>query len=526
MGIRDWFGSSNKKHDNDYFSLDDLNRVNKSFHTGQATQRIDNEYIQIGSTRTTNNNERIDKIDREAYLRKKAQLRDYANKDSLVQAIIRTRTNQILQYAVPSRLSSDGNGYQVVVKGKRRSEMNKHEKNVAKELEDFIYHTGKDDLDWRDNFPSFLSKIIYDYYVYDQINIERVFESKSSNTLNHFNHVDAGTILIDKYPTSIDRQKTYVQMLNRKEVAHFNSKELTFLTYWNHSTNELNGYGFSPVESSIDMINYHTNVEQFNARFFTQGGMTRGILLIDPGDGGVASRASLDTLRRNLMPGSGINGSWKIPIIQASDAKFVNLTQSSKDMEFVSFLNYLNNIICANFNIQPDEVNFPNKNGATGSKSGSTLNEGNTTKIKMDASRQNGIVPVMKYIERIISDRILRYVDNRYEFIFTPANENADKVMAEKILAQEKSGMTLNEGRAKMGLPPLPYGDIPGNSDNFIQYISVQSKMDVESNVSQQTSTSYKPGKNKPGNPKLRDDSKTDDIKDNTNADNGIADSG
>ena len=93
--------------------------------------------------------------------------------------------------------------------------------------------------------------------------------------------------------------------------------------------------------------------------------------------------------------------------------------------------------------------------------------------------------------------------------------------MAEKILAQEKSGMTLNEGRAKMGLPPLPYGDIPGNADNFIQYISVQSKMDVESNVIQQTSTSYKPGKNKPGNPKLKDDSKKDD-----NADHGVAKSG
>ena len=63
-------------------------------------------------------------------------------------------------------------------------------------------------------------------------------------------------------------------MINRKEAAHFTNKELTFITYWSQNMNKNCGYGFSPVEAAIPQITYHINVEQFNARFFSQGGMT------------------------------------------------------------------------------------------------------------------------------------------------------------------------------------------------------------------------------------------------------------
>lgn len=200
------------------------------------------------------------------------------------------------------------------------------------------------------------------------------------------------------------------------------------------------------------------------------------------------------------MPGQGINGSWKIPIIQAHDAKYVNMTQSSKDMEFVNFLNYLNNIICAAFQMDPVEVNFPNRGGANGKGQGNTLNEGNTTKTKMGASQHKGLAPVMKFIERIMTDKILAYVDPNYRFEFTPSQEGERQRKAEEIQAEEKSGMTLNEGRALLGLQAIDGGDIPGTADNFIQYASIQSKLtDPDANKVQQNSTSYNPNKDKAG---------------------------
>lgn len=503
MGLFDrLFGSGDTYFDADALSKQyrTNNNINKSFHTGRSDQRVDDAYIQINGGGTDDNTTKRSKLNREFFLRKKQRLRGYST-DLLVQSIIRTRTNQILQYAIPVNRSNDGNGFQIVRKGKSYNEMTEGQKKHADKLADFIYHTGKSDMDWRDDFPTFLTKILYDFYVYDQVNIERVYESASSNKLNHFNYVDAGTILIDKYPKSIDKPKTYVQVINRQDQAHFDAKHLVFLTYWNQSNVVSGGYGFSPVEAAIPQITYHINVEQFNARFFSQGGMTRGLLLIDPGDGdGVSSRASLDSLRRNLMPGQGINGSWKIPIIQAHDAKYVNMTQSSKDMEFVNFLNYLNNIICAAFQMDPVEVNFPNRGGANGKGQGNTLNEGNTTKTKMGASQHKGLAPVMKFIERIMTDKILAYVDPNYRFEFTPSQEGERQRKAEEIQAEEKSGMTLNEGRALLGLQAIDGGDIPGTADNFIQYASIQSKLtDPDANKVQQNSTSYNPNKDKAG---------------------------
>lgn len=499
MSIFDrWFGLKDT-----YFDADALTKqyqahhqdLSKSFHPGTADQRVDDAYIQINGGGTDDNNNQRSKLNREYFLRKKERLRGYST-DLLVQAIIRTRTNQVLQFAVPVSRSSDGNGYRIVRKGKKYGEMTTHEKNVAHKLAMQIYNTGKIGKDWRDDFPTFVARILYDFFVYDQVNIERVFENSHSNKLNHFNHVDAGTILIDKYPKSVDKPRTYLQMINRKKQATFDSKHLVFATYWNQSNVVSGGYGFSPVEAAIPQITYHINVEQFNARFFSQGGMTRGLLLIDPGDGGPTSHASLDALRRNLMPGQGINGSWKIPVIQAHDAKYVNMTQSSKDMEFVNFLNYLNNIICADFQIDPLEVNFPNRGGANGKGQGTTLNEGNTTRTKMGASQHKGLAPIMKFIERLMTDQILKYIDDRYEFVFTPSQEGQEKAKQEEYALMLKNGMSVNECRDLMGLPKLDnIPNVPGNSDNLIQYLSVQSKLtDPEANKVQQHSKDYKPG--------------------------------
>ena len=493
-----WFGSNDNLIDVDSLTEQYQDQLNKSFRAGRSDQRVDPMYLQIGTDSKDQNNPQRNTINREYFIRKKDRLRAYSE-DLLVQAIIRTRTNQILQYAVPARSSDDGNGFRIVRKGKKPGDMTKHEQNVAEKLEDFIFYTGKEQMDWRDDFPTFLAKILYDFYVYDQINIERVYESSKSNKLNHFNYVDASTILIDKFPKTIDKPKTYVQMINRKVAAKFTNKELTFITYWSQNMARNYGYGYSPVEAAKPQISYHMNVEQFNARFFIQGGMTRGLLLIDPGDGTGSSRVSLDALRRNLMPTQGINGSWKIPIIQAHDAKYVNMTQSSKDMEFVNFLNYLNNIICADFGIDPVEVNFPNRGGANGKTGGSTLNEGNTTKTKMDASQSKGLSPVMKFIERIITDKILRYVDDRYQFIFTPSDEGKEKAKLDQLALKLKNGVTINEAREEMGYKPIDGYDIPGNADNLIQYLSIQSKFDPDANKEQQNSTAYKPTKDKAG---------------------------
>ena len=112
----------------------------------------------------------------------------------------------------------------------------------------------------------------------------------------------------------------------------------------------------------------------------------------------------------------------------------------------------------------------------------------------MDASRNNGLEPVMKYIERLMTDKILRYVDSDYMFVFSPSDQGKEKQLQDELALKLKNGMTISEARALMHLPKLDLPDIPGNSDNLIQWLAIQDKMNPEANVEQQHQNDYKPG--------------------------------
>lgn len=135
------------------------------------------------------------------------------------------------------------------------------------------------------------------------------------------------------------------------------------------------------------------------------------------------SSQQLDSIRRSWQPLNGLNGAWKIPMVTGiKDAKFVNMQQSSGDYEFSGWLSYLINMVSSVFQVDPSEINFPNKSGGSMSRSGgSTLNEGNSLKTKVDMSRDKGLKPVLDFIERIVNDYLLPYVkkSDDYHFVFT-----------------------------------------------------------------------------------------------------------
>lgn len=470
------FNKHKRKDDYTYVSYDDYT-LQKSFRNAKSYTRSAVDNLDVGSQTSATGGDIVTKDD---ILRKKRLLKEYA-RNIIVQAIIRTRINQVKKLAYPAYLSPEHIGYEVVPKNKIGKKLTNKEIKRGHELENIIYQTGKDYRAWRDTFPDFLAKILYDHFVYDQINVERVFEQARSVNLNHFNAVDASTILINKYPNSADRPRQFVQWIDGKPVNYYSEKELTFTTAWKQTDIHMKGYGFSPVDASLSHIGHLINTEQFNARFFSQGGMVRGLLVINADGTQQDSAAALESIRRSWMPLQGLNGAWKIPMITATDAKFVNMTQNSRDMEFSEWLNYLIKVICADFNIQTEEINIMNKGGATGRNVGSTLNEGNSVKSKMQQSKDTGLIPLLKFIEQFVNDQILRYLDSDYYFRFDLGNAVDEKQRAETIQAKEDAGLTLNEGRKLLGTSPLSgkyavFGDLPGGPKIVVQLAQILAK--------------------------------------------------
>lgn len=456
------------------------------------------------------------------------QLLRNASNNVIVQSIIRTRTNQVVRFARPARYSNDGAGFKILPKNPPKDgQISKTMQNRIYALEEFIKNTGWEMVPQRGGgFRQFLSEFIFNHYVFDQINTELVRDK--NDKINHFNMVDGGTVLLKDLPKSVDKPRRFVQYPSgqQSKPIEFNEHNMTFVIFNAHANVNRHGYGFSAVDAALPELGYEMDTEQFNARFFAQGGTTRGLLLIDTGDNAVQQNTSaMNSLRREWQASySGVNGAWKIPVVSAHDAKFVNMTQSSKDMEFEKWLDYLINNITGLFAMQPDEINFPNRGGgATGrATSGSSLNEGNSQRSRYNQSQNKGLRPLMQFIEDFINTYILREVDDKYYFRFT-LGDSKDELQQEQVRnLQLKNGMTLNEIRKQMGLPPLQngLGDYPGDASIVVQFAQIENREDQISQVMQQGKNEGKPSKADHGKPEegmTPDNLNSDDKQQQTN---------
>ncbi|AZF89180.1 portal protein [Bacillus phage vB_BthM-Goe5] len=420
-------------------------------------------------------------------------LKIWSSKNIIVNAIINTRVNQVSMFCSPARYSNRGVGYEVRLKDPLKTPSS-HEKATIERIESFLEYTGrvKDDFT-QDNFRAFIKKITRDRLIYDKINFELIYDKDGE--LGRFKAIDASTIYVAVDEKGKERKgdnvEKYVQVLDRKKVAGFKAKEMAWEVHNPRTDIHVGRYGYSELELCLEHLQYHANTELFNARYFAQGGTTRGLLHIKTGQ--EQSRHALQSFRREWQTMfSGINGAWKIPVVSAEDVKFINMTQSSRDMEFERWLNYLINVMCSIYAIDPSEINFPNRGGATGS-SGSTLNE-TSAKEKNRISRDKGLEPLLKFLEDIINKYIVSQFGDKYIFVFVGGDATTEKEILELLELKTKVGMSFNESRKVLGLPAIEGGDVINSAfhiqskGQILQEKLIQSKAAQEGSDDKQTS--------------------------------------
>lgn len=410
-----------------------------------------------------------------------AVLRAYSN-NPIISAIINTRVNQVTNYARPANTSQDGIGYRIrLASGEAPTPSQQKTINSCMR---FIRYMGKEYDPTRDDFPTFLRKLTRDSLIYDQVPIERTWDNgrdtpDAESRLDHVSLMDSTTFvyLTDENNKRKRTGEVYGQVLDNKVKRKFDTKEMSVFIR-NKSTDLISyGYGHSELESALREVFAQENAEQFNDRFFTNGGTVRGILNVKTSS--QVSRTALESFRRTWHSAlTGIQGSWSIPMITADDIKFVNLTPEAQDMQFEKWFNYLINSICAIYCIDPSEIGMTNRGGATGSKSNS-LNESNG-KDKISTSKDKGLTPLLSLIANFITTEIVqRYANSNYIFEFVGGDiENRIK---ETSLDYQKvqSIMTVNEVRATRGLKSLgKKGDTLLNG-SYIQAVGQQLQKDM-----------------------------------------------
>lgn len=389
-------------------------------------------------------------------------------KNSVVGAVINTRVNQVSAFTKPARFSEGGVGYKIRLRDPSETP-NAEQKEVMNSIELFLENCGFSDDSDRDDFDTFIRKIVRDSLTYDQMCFEIIPDRKGKPA--EILAVDAATIRaasenyqadqtwMEMVPNKKNEEVKWVQVVDGTIVSWFTARELAFGVRNPRTNINLQPYGFSELEQLIHQITSHLYAEEYNSKFFSQGGTTKGIINIKSDPNGIGNKEQLDSFKRQWRAQvNGMTGAWKTPVLQVPNGiEYINVSQSNREMEFEKWMNYLVNIVCAVYQIDPAEVNFPNNGGVSGN--GGSVFE-SSQEVKLKNSKDKGLKPLMRFIESIINKFVVSKFSQDYVFIFTGLDDKSEEEKAELDTKQVKTWRTVNEIRKEHGEKPLENGDI------------------------------------------------------------------
>jgi hypothetical protein len=411
-----------------------------------------------------------------------------------VAAIINTRLNQLASFARVPR-SRYGMGFRVERLGVG-SKMSAFDRNRAHKLEQFFLNCGEGPAAYkRDYFEQFLKKTGRDTFRYDQVDFERVFTR--GGKLHEIVAVDAASIRIAlrKYLDDTDaardvtdrelaadrgpwghtntkvnvplQHKAYLQVMHGQMVTEYTEDEMAFLIRWPRTDLRNFGYGYSETEMLIETVTAILYASEYNRRFFSSGSSPKGVLNVK----GNMSPNSLDAFKKGWIAElTGLSGSWRTPIVAAENGlEFINMQQTNREMEFSKYMDFLIKIACAVFQIAPEEINFSSQSGAQGN--GAVFESKGELKLK--ASRDKGLVPLLTSFENWMNREVMRYLSDEFEFVFVGLDGMTEADQLELDEKRLKTSHTIDEIREQNGQEPLKkFGDIVQNPQFSAAYIA------------------------------------------------------
>jgi hypothetical protein len=410
-------------------------------------------------------------------------LRKISYRNGVIASIINTRINQVSLFSSQYLTPNDRIGYTVYPKEQKYGHLLRQanpslppqtmsEEKVKKMmyLMDFIENCGDKETLGKDperpGFMEFLKKITRDSLTFDQLCFEIVKDPKTNKPAAIY-PVDAGTIRIADPKTKRDKGIYFVQYLDGILYTGYTYDEMAF-SLRNPTTDiRTNGYGVSEIEMALNYIAAQIYGEEYNKRFFTQGSAPKGILNVK---GTSLPTEELDAFRRAWHSQiAGVNNAWKTPIIASEGLEWINFNQSNREMEFGRWLEYLVNVICAIYQIDPVEINFPNKGGVSGGAQSRSLSDSSAIE-RIKFSKDKGLVPLLKFMETVMNKYIVYpLTDGEWEFSFYGYTDVIDAQKMNMETQEVGYLRTVNEMRSQYGLKPLSGGDVILNP-TYVQY--------------------------------------------------------
>ena len=394
-----------------------------------------------------------------------------------ISAIIRTRQNQVARFAKPPRFEGD-TGFKIVLKD-IEAKMTPADKKEAARLQDFLLKTGGvANRIRRDNMDRFMRKVVADTLTLDQMCWENVPDRKGN--LAEMWALDAATIeLVVQEPTSeafqlpvyvpftkkgmlIEGEIAYVQRVQGQIVAEYSEDEMCFATRNPYTDINLCPFGRSELEDLFEIVTAIVNGVRYNTSYFSSSNLPQGVLELV----GKYSDETLEAFKRHwTIMTQGPGGKWKVPVMAMEDGqgfKFTEFKKSNRDMEFNEFLEFLFNIACAVFQIDPNEVGFKSW---TSNKGG--MGQSDNTTAKIEQSQDKGFVPLMTFLGNTIDSETIDRLNDAFCVSWIGVDTEAEEKRLERAKVRLEAGLsTPNMERARMDEEEIKaeWADAPANT--------------------------------------------------------------
>lgn len=409
-------------------------------------------------------------------------LRRMVRDTPVVNAILRTRINQLANFAKPQPNKYEL-GFKIKMKDAKDSPSKAEQKRIH-EIEQFVVQCGvPEHARHRDNFSRWIKKVGRDTLTMGHDATEIVNDRK--NAPCEFLAVDAATISLaevdpEESRKSPDKVVRYVQTYMDQVCAEYTWDEMMFGIRLPATDLALQGYGECELENLTEVVSNLLNISSYNGNFFSNNSLPRGVINMR----GEVNEAMLDGFRRHWYSMlSGVENSFVTPIANARDGlEFIGMQQNNVDMQMENWHSIMVRCATAVFSISPEEIGFGmGPMGQTSSLSTPT----NVDKVV--EGRERGLVPLLNHFAHNINTHIIDRLDPDFYIDFVGLSGLTQDQQTQLSATQVSTFRTVNEVRAEGDLPPLPkeQGDIILNAI-WLQNQSMLQQADQQAQQAQQ----------------------------------------